>query len=62
MHELPLSPQLKLYCGNKWAGVTPSCSSSCALGWRHAHRPPALPDAMAGWRGAPPKPRTLLLC
>ena len=51
MHELPLSPQkLKLYSWHKWAGVSLFLLVLVRLGWRHAHRPPALPDAMAGWQ------------
>ena len=51
MHELPLSPQkLKLYSWHKWAGVTIFLFVVLRLGWRLAHRPPALPAAMPSWQ------------
>jgi cytochrome b561 len=51
MHELPLSPQkLKLYSWHKWAGVSIFLFVVLRLGWRLAHRPPALPAAMPGWQ------------
>jgi len=51
MHELPLSPQkLKFYAWHKWAGVTIFLLVVLRLGWRHAYRPPALPDGMVAWQ------------
>ena len=51
MHELPLSPQkLKLYSWHKWAGVSIFLCVVLRLGWRLAHRPPALPAAMPAWQ------------
>ena len=51
MHELPLSPQkLQFYSWHKWAGVSVFLLVLVRLGWRIAHRPPALPEAIAGWQ------------
>lgn len=57
MTGLPFSPQrLKLYNWHKWAGITILALSAVRLLWRLAHRPPALPDAIArampGWQKA----------
>lgn len=48
MRDLPLSPdKLKLYSWHKWAGVTAFLLLVLRLGWRLAHRPPALPGSMS---------------
>ena len=48
MSGLPFSPQrLKLYNWHKWAGVVVLTLSFLRLLWRLAHRPPALPAAVA---------------
>ena len=50
MHDLPFSPdKLKLYSWHKWIGVSIFLLAIVRLTWRATHRPPALPEAMAGW-------------
>ena len=62
MHELPLSPQkLKLYSWHKWAGVSIFLCVVLRLGWRLAHRPPALPAAMPAWQRIAAEATHLLL-
>ena len=47
MVSLSFSPQrLKLYNWHKWLGVSILVLSLLRLGWRLAHKPPALPAAM----------------
>lgn len=47
MEDLPLSPEkLKFFSWHKWAGVTLFLLAVVRLGWRIAHRPPALPEHM----------------
>lgn len=47
MVSLSFSPQrLKLYNWHKWLGVSILALSLLRLGWRLAHKPPALPAAM----------------
>ena len=49
MADLPFSPQrLKLYNWHKWAGVSILLLSALRLAWRLTHRPPELPEAVAG--------------
>ncbi|MFC7409161.1 cytochrome b [Hydrogenophaga atypica] len=49
MADLPFSPQrLKLYNWHKWAGVGILLLSALRLAWRLTHRPPELPEAVAG--------------
>lgn len=48
MADLPFSPtRLKLYNWHKWAGATLLALAVFRLVWRLAHRPPALPAAIA---------------
>ena len=49
MADLPFSPQrLKLYNWHKWVGVSILLLSALRLAWRLTHRPPELPEAVAG--------------
>jgi cytochrome b561 len=49
MSDLPFSPwRLKLYNWHKWAGVSVLLLSVLRMAWRLTHRPPALPEAVAG--------------
>ncbi|MEL7485882.1 MAG: cytochrome b [Pseudomonadota bacterium] len=43
------SQQFQLYQLHKSFGVTILLASLVRLGWRFTHRPPALPNGMAGW-------------
>ncbi|MDO8606684.1 MAG: cytochrome b [Phaeospirillum sp.] len=46
----PGSPlQFQLYQNHKSVGIAVLALTLLRLGWRLAHRPPALPDSMAGW-------------
>jgi len=50
MHELPFSPdKLRFYSWHKWIGVSIFLLALVRLTWRSTHRPPPLPDLMAGW-------------
>ncbi len=51
MHELPLSPvKLQLYSYHKWIGITVLLLAGVRVAWRLSHRPPPLPDSIAGWQ------------
>jgi cytochrome b561 len=51
MQELPLSPlKLRLYSYHKWIGITVLLLAGLRVAWRLSHRPPPLPDSIAGWQ------------
>ena len=48
--QKPGSPlQFQLYQGHKSVGISVLVLALSRLGWRLAHRPPDLPESMAGW-------------
>ena len=51
MHDLPLSPdKLRLYSYHKWIGITILMLAVIRVMWWLTHKPPMLPETIAGWQ------------